>query len=257
MDFLSVAIAAAKKAGELFKARKMGEVKEKLNPGDLVTQVDKDASNLIIEMLKKHYPEHVVISEEEAFNNVPQGYVWAIDPLDGTLPYLLGFNYSTVSIALLKDHKPILGVIYQPLTDKLYSAEKGKGAFLNGKKIKVNTTKDLAHSTATFEHDPQGRVENAKKLFLPIVQKVRYVLTSGCGSYDLINIAEGTLELFLHANTCLWDIAAAHVIVTEAGGKATDLNGEQFIFNKKKYACIFSNGIIHNEVLKTIKPNEV
>ncbi len=245
------AIQAAKKAGQIIKQRKIEKIAEKKNAGDIVTEADKASSRIIIDILKEHFPAYAVISEEEPFEHIPSGYVWVIDPLDGTLPYTLGFNYSAISIALLKDYVPILGVIYHPFLDEMYVAMKDGSAFCNGKKVKVNETGDLAHSTAHIEYSSEHR-QQAIGLVSAVANHVRYPLSFGCGCYGLTRIAKGSTELFLHHKTCIWDIAAAVVVVEQAGGKVTDLKGKSLHFDKTHYSCIFSNGKIHAQVLHLI-----
>ncbi|MAG07929.1 hypothetical protein CMO89_00485 [Candidatus Woesearchaeota archaeon] len=256
MDFMKVAIKAAKAAGEIIKKRDLGKIKEKTIPGDLVTKADIEANDIIIKIIKENFPEHNIISEEIHFDNIPSGYTWVIDPIDGTLPYTLGFDYSAVSITLMKDHVPIVTVIFHPMLNELFTAEKDKGAFMNGKRIKVSNENRLSHSTGYCYFLKTNRSKGIKTILLKLADKVKFFFETGCGCWDFTRIAQGRTDWFTHEYHSIWDLVPGVLLITEAGGKATDLEGKPLDLSKKKNACILSNGKVHDQIIKAIKKGD-
>lgn len=253
VDYLDFAKKIARKAGEIMKKRNLGTIQEKGNPSDLVTEVDKKISDFLIKEIQEKFPDHSIISEEEASGEVPEGYTWIIDPVDGTLPYAVGFDYSAVLIALMKDKKPIMGVIYQPFKNMCLYAEEGKGAFLNGKKAAVSERTDLKRSVVSFDYTYRDKTNGINSFFLPLVEKIRYIFCFGCAGASSAHVAKGDTEGAILNKTHLWDIAAAYVIVNEAGGKATNLDGSELVFENTEFTCLFSNGLLHEQMLHELK----
>lgn len=249
MDVLDFAKRIAREAGEIMKKRNLGNIQEKTNPSDLLTDVDIKINDFLIQNIQKEFPDHAIISEEKPFKEVPEGYTWVVDPLDGTLPYAIGFDYSAVLIALMKDSKPVMGVIYQPFTDACFYAEKGKGAFLNGTKIVVTPQNDLRRATIGIDFASTQRAEGIKREVLPLIENVRYMFSFACAGMSLSSLARGILDAVILDETHLWDIASAYVIVKEAGGEATNIDGSPLIFDHVNFTCLFSNGAIHEKII--------
>lgn len=253
IDVLDFAKKIAREAGEIMKKRNLGCIQEKTNPSDLLTEVDIKINDFLIQNIQQEFPDHAIISEEKPFKEVPKGYTWVIDPVDGTLPYAIGFDYSAILIALMKDRKPVMGVIYQPFTDACFYAEKGKGAFLNGEKITVSRKKDISRSVISLDYNRENGAEAVKHFFLPLVEKIRYVLCFGCAGMSLVHLAKGDIDGIILDRTHLWDIAAGYVIVKEAGGEATNIDGFPLIFDHVNFTCLFSNGTIHEKIIHELK----
>ena len=255
MEFKDVALKAAKEAGKIHLKYygtkfKIG-FKEKLQ--DKVTIADIESEKKIVSIIKKNF-DHNILAEEGKYKKVNSPYLWVIDPLDGTNNFSHNFPFFATSIALLKNGSVILGVVYDPLRNELFFAEKGKGATLNGKKIKVTSTTDLRESLLStgFYYDrgiPMEKTLNdIKNFFLTGILGIR---RSGSAALDLCFLACGRIDGFWEFKLSPWDFAAGKIIIEEAGGKFSGKNGE-----KKDLGAgyvVASNSKIHKKILKIIK----
>lgn len=247
------AVQLAKKAGKeiakTFHHHKVVKVKSKTQ---IVTASDLIADKLITQAIRKKYPDHNIISEESKHKKTPSGYTWVIDPIDGTTNFSIGSHMFAVSIALFKDTEPVLGVVYAPLMDELYVGEKGKGATLNGKKIKVSKTKSLGESMITYCHGAGMR--NIKRcLRVNDILKIKSLDSRqfGSASVECGFVASGRVESFVSPGAHSWDVGAGAVIVAEAGGMATDMQGKPWNLKSKDF--VVSNGVIHKKLISLIK----
>ena len=253
---LNVAVEAAREAGGYLKAhlgkvrsieRKAGEEK------NLVTEIDKGSEELIIRMIRRHFPGHDILAEESGdANRARSDYRWIIDPLDGTTNYTHGFPVFSVSIGLEKKGALELGVIYDPNTNELFTAEKGKGACLNGRRISVSKTATLANSLLVtgFPYNIAENPHQAVERFVGFLMKSQAVRRLGSAALDLAYVACGRFDGFWEVALQPWDMAAGVLIVEEAGGKVTDFQGKPMdIYNK---ALLSSNGLIHQEMEKIL-----
>lgn len=219
----------------------------------IVTKADTEINSYLIKKVKECYPMHSVDGEEEQFGGKSE-YVWVCDPVDGTTMYARHIPVAVFSLALVVDGTPIVGVVYDPFTDNLYSAIKGEGAYRNDTKISVNNTLlDDMKSVSNFEMWPKAEYNlyNAindlgkKTCFVSIGSVVRACMCVANGDFNL-DIFPGTKH-----NNC--DIAAAKVIVEEAGGKVTNLFGNEQRYDMDIKGAVISNGIIHQEVIETLQ----
>ncbi len=251
MNFKSTALLAAKRAGKvlLHYFGKNEKIKEKSNKS-LVSKADLEANKIIIKTIKKNFPEHNILSEETGFENNYSDYKWIIDPLDGTHNFLHGIPIFGTSIALEYKYEIILGMLYFPLLKLTAIAEKGKGAFLNGKKIRVSNKKEIDHSLIIFEYAYTNRKEKIDFLgkFIHTTIDLR---NFGSAVYDLLLVACGKSDGFVILSTHEWDIAAGFLIVEESHGRITDLNGKKWSVHQDKF--VVSNGKIHKKILKFVK----
>ncbi len=250
-EILKVAKEAAVEAGKIVKKYYLSELtlQNKGHYANFATKADLESEQKIIRILTKDFPDHNIIAEESGQVNKGSQYSWAIDPIDGTIPFVDGIPVFGVSIGVLKNKKPFIGVIYMVATDELYWAQKGKGAFLNGKKIQVRKEKDLKNCTIGLELGHTERIMKINKLWLPIVEKVRYVYLYGAAVSLLCYVARGMIDAYIiRAN--VWDLAAGVVLVTEAGGKVTDLSGNPPDYFNGKPQLICSNGAVHEDILE-------
>ncbi len=253
MKPLTLAIIAAKEAGSLLRKnfKKHHFVREK-SPKDLVSEMDKRAEKIIISKIKKHFPTHSILSEESGLKKRDSEYEWVIDPLDGTTNYTIGSPFFNVSIALLKNNEPIVGVIYSPITDDLYYAQKNKGAFLNGKRIGVSNKTQLKKSLIVFCHSPKKKdISKIIKIFTKIKPLARDFNRMRAAALELALIAAGRIEAIMIVGTKLWDVAAGSLLVQEAGGKVTNFKNKPF--TSKDNCFIASNKKLHNKLLRLIK----
>lgn len=219
----------------------------------IVTIVDKKINSYLIDEVKKRYKEHGVIGEEESYN-ISSDYVWVCDPLDGTGMYVNHIPVFVFSLALIYKGQPLVAVVYNPVEDRMYTSIKGNGAYCNNKKISVNSKKlgDLGYKTNVeiFNNNIIDEVELIKEL-------KRYSKISSIGSVarSCMAIATGdfSCDIFPGTEHGNCDIAASYLIVTEAGGKVTDLYGCDNRYDTSIKGAIISNGISHDNVLEIVK----
>ena len=253
---INTAIRAAKSAGKIIaeNSDKYFDIHTKDgNKRNLVTSVDLAAEKEIIKILKEDFPDYDILSEESQpdKNKIGDGFVWIIDPIDGTINYSRGIKDVTMAIAVAENKKVILGVVYNPFTKELFTAEKGKGAFLNGKVLNVSIVKKLEDAIVAqsfaysnkFRKDP---LKNINKLFLTVNGIRLYHSTE----LELCYLASGRIDACLISGSNPWDIAAGSIIVEEAGGKVTKFNGEQW--NYLHGRIIATNKHIHQDLLNLI-----
>ncbi len=262
-ELLDFTIRTAKKAGKLIlkEAEKPLKITKK-GRNDLVTHVDKASEALIIKEILKKYPDHRILAEESA-NQLEQlgdsKYIWIIDPIDGTTNFSHGLPQYSISIGVMKisskktsknyeylDGEIIVGVVYAPKLGELFYAEKGKGAYLNGKKIKASGIKTLEDSLLVTGFPPTRKEENLK-YFAKMINKCQAVRRLGSAALDLAYIACGRFDGYWEFGLHPWDIAAGSLLVKEAGGKVTDTNGNMLdLFGKNILA---SNKKTHQELI--------
>ncbi len=220
----------------------------------IVTLADKEINSYLIKRVKEQYPTHSVDGEEEQFGK--SEYVWVCDPIDGTAMYARYIPVAVFSLALVINGKPVLGVVLDPFTNSLYTAIQGEGAFKNGKEIRVNDYKlDDMRTVCHFDMWPKSEYNiygiinelSKKAYFIGIGSIIRACMCVASGEFSLA-IFPGTIR-----KNC--DIAAVKVIVEEAGGKVTDLFGNEQKYDKNINGAVISNGIVHKEVVDLINSN--
>ena len=199
---------------------------------NLVTEADIAAESAVIASLNEDAPGIAILAEESSADNPepPAGLVWVVDPLDGTTNFAHGFPFFAVSIALLKDGIPQLGVVYCPMQDELFAACSGCGAWLNGSPIRVTETKFLVEALigTGFPYEIHQNLDTVIGQMRAILPKVRDIRRAGAAAVALAYVACGRLDGFWEMNLQPWDTAAGWLLVTEAGGLVTDYRGEQF-----------------------------
>jgi len=252
MKELDVAVDIAILAGRFIKSR-VGKLKEVQYKGeiDIVTDVDKKAEALIIKNLKKSFPEYGILAEE-SIEKEKGDVKWIIDPIDGTTNFAHGFPFFAVSIALEKQGKTVLGIVYDPMRDELFSAVKGKGAYLNKKKIMVSNVKDMgkAFLATGFSYNFKKTKQNNMQNFFNFMMASMAVRRAGAASLDLCCVACGRFDGFWELDLCPWDTAAAELIIRESGGKVSKVDGSRFSNYEK--SMVASNGLLHKEMLKIL-----
>lgn len=265
-SFTAVAINVASKAGEWIKS-KVGDyatLDYKSSSQDLVTEVDQGAETLIRNLLRTHFPTHAILGEEgvdpgaaasrQAVKEVADApYVWIVDPIDGTTNFVHGFPFYSVSIALAHQGELIVGVVYDPSHDEMFVAEKGKGAYVRGKRVHVSNDKNLANSLIAtgFPADQQHAFPINMKELNAFAPKVRNVRVAGSAALHLAYVAAGRLSGFWETGLNAWDIAAGALLIQEAGGRVTDTAGGSYALSVRN--VLATNGIIHDEMLETLR----
>ncbi len=220
---LELAVKWAQEAGKIqlsyFRGNDLG-IQTKSNVYDVVTRADKESEACLIGEIQKSFPAHAILGEESGEHAGTADYRWVIDPLDGTNNYSQGLPVFTVSIGLQYQEKTILGVVYAPYMNELYTAVKGNGAFLNGKPIRVSEKPDLAHSVlgTGFPYDKDVNPDNNASNLSAILPSLRGIRRMGSAAYDLCCVAAGFLDGYWELSLNLWDMCAGALIVEEAGG---------------------------------------
>lgn len=219
---------------------------------EIVTQADILAEKIILSKIRKKYPGHQILSEEAGLKKTKSDYLWIVDPLDGTTNFSFGNPLFSTCIALAYQSKVILGVIYVPYMKEMYSAELGRGATLNNKRIKVSTENDIKQSFITFCHgSKQKYVKEILKIYSHL--KLNYFDTRQLGSagVELGFLAAGRTDIYLSPGSKSWDVAAGTLIVREAGGKVTDFDGKHWTIASED--ILATNSKLHSKILKVLK----
>lgn len=249
-NYSQKALEAAQIAGKIHLKHfsHLKSIKDKDYEGDLVTEADNEAEKSVLEYLKSHFKNHGFIGEEGSSKDQNTEYTWVIDPLDGTVNYAHQFPFFAVSIALMHNKNPIVGVIYNPYFDELFQAELGCGARLNGVSIKVSETSALPKSllASGFAYDRRETKDNNYFEFCHLTNITHGVRRLGSAALDLAYVACGRLDGYWERGIKVWDIAAGSLIVKEAGGKISAYDSSELdIFSGRILA---TNGKIHKSL---------
>ncbi len=254
---LQKVIEVAKEAGELIKENfgKHQSIEYKSNLSDLVTETDKRAEKLITDFIKREFPSHNILSEEGSGKKGHSDYLWVIDPIDGTTNFAHGLPIFSVSIGVVKNDEIIAGVVYDIMRNVIYSAEKGGGAFANGKKLRVSKNSDLRKSLLVtgFPYNVSENPNNVYEKFIAFLKNSRAVRRLGSAAIDCCYVAEGVFDGFWEVSLNPWDICAGKLIIEEAGGKVTNFKGEKVSIFSVEFLA--SNGYVHEKMMKILLEN--
>ncbi|MBU1031531.1 inositol monophosphatase [Patescibacteria group bacterium] len=254
--FLEVAKKAAIEAGKIIQKYSGQAYKKNIKYGDLsnfATDADLEAEKKIVEILTKNFPDHSIVAEEKGWSAQKSEFIWMVDPLDGTITFAQNIPYYTVSIGLLKNGKPIVGVINHISFKHLYWAKSGEGAFLNNKKICVSKKTKLEESVGTLDFGHRQKRSPRLDLYInKLITKIGYPYGFGSAAVGMALTADSTLDFYIN-QAYPWDFAAGTVIVREAGGKVTDFQGNEPDWTKERLEIVASNGLIHDAILEALK----
>ena len=255
---LNFAIQTARDAGAILIDR-LGRALQVSNKGaiDLVTEADLASEKLIIERIKSHYPRHAILAEESGATagvEAESEWKWIIDPLDGTTNYAHGYPCFCVSIALERAGAIEVAVIYDPMRDEMFAAERGQGASLNGRRIRVSTVADLnsAMLCTGFPYNVRERPDFARE-FANFTMAAQAVRRDGSAAIDLAYVACGRFDGFWEDGLNAWDVAAGVLLIAEAGGRVTDFAGGPLDILTPK--VLASNGLVHNAMMRVLATN--
>ncbi len=217
---------------------------------DLVTEIDHRSESFILGEIQARFPDHRIISEESGEKAGGNCCLWFVDPLDGTVNYSHRVPAFTVSIAFQQEGVMRLGVVYDPLRDELFSAQKGEGAWLNGKPIRVSTAQQLDQSLLAtgFAYDIRTHPETNLDHFTNFALRCQGVRRFGSAALDLCYVAAGRFDGFWELRLNSWDVAAGALIVAEAGGHVTDIHGEPDFLSPSS-SILAANPSIHSQML--------
>jgi myo-inositol-1(or 4)-monophosphatase len=252
---LDFTIDLARRAGILLLSRLEGQRNIVLkSPFELVTDADHASEELIVTAIAQQFPDHAIVAEERGGAAHEAGYTWLIDPLDGTNNYAHGFPVFCVSLALLKDGALLLGVIYDPCRDELFSAERGQGARCNGRRIRVSETPTLAAALIStgfpYNYYAIDQDNNARE-FNALLGRSQGIRRAGAAALDLAYVAMGRLDAHWELQLQPWDSAAGALLLSEAGGRMSDWRGGAW--NPWNDRLVASNGHIHDELLQALQ----
>lgn len=258
---LEIAKEIALQAGSLLKEgqEKGFSLDRKSSSIDLVTEYDQMAEDLVVGKLIEAFPDHGIVAEEGSSRECtsPEGYRWYIDPLDGTNNFAHHIPQFSVSIALYKEDEPIIGVVCDPMRGELFWAEKGQGAYLNGRPIHVSDAPTVEASilASGFPYDRHhDAVDNLAQLGL-FIKKCQGFRRFGSCALDLSFLACGRYDGFWEFKLSSWDLAAGLLLVTEAGGQVSRIDGKPMGYLTERNHIVASNGKIHQEMLDIIRPS--
>ena len=255
LNELNTAEDAVKKAGKVIRSL-LGKV-QVIDKGinyNLLTGADTAAESIIIEMIRERFPDDAVLGEESAATtSLDSPRLWIIDPLDGTTNYAHGYPCFSVSVALERSGVVILGIVYDPMRNELFTAVKENGAYLNDERIRVSTTEQLIQSLLStgFPYDRNVSKDNNLNYFSALIMASQEIRRDGSAALDLCAVAAGRFDGFWELKLNPWDVAAGSIIVEEAGGTVTNRSGEAFSVNDK--AILASNGKIHKHMVDVLK----
>jgi myo-inositol-1(or 4)-monophosphatase len=252
--YLSTAVEAVVRAGDLQMARFGQDIRiDKKGAIDLVTEVDVAVEQMFRAMIASRFPDHQILAEElGGAAAVPAGPCWVFDPIDGTTNYAHGLPIFCASLALEIDGVPELAAVYDPNRRELFTAERGGGAFLNGKPVRVSGAAHLVDALLVtgFPYDVHARVEEIVGLFGAFVAQARAVRRLGSAAVDLCWVAAGRMDGFWESDLKPWDMAGGALIVAEAGGRVSTMDGQPFA--SRGGHVLATNGHLHEAMLDVI-----
>ncbi len=254
---LYVAVRAARKAGDMI-ARSFEEgsnlrIREKKDR-DFVTEIDQRAEQIILREIRRHYPEHGIVAEESGRSRSNAAIQWYIDPLDGTTNFIHGFPHFAVSIAAWENGRPLLAVVYDPIKNDLFEARRGGGAFLNRRRLRVSQVEHPEHAVFASGLPPYRRKEQIdifQQRMDRCMRNTEGYRRAGSAALDLAYVAAGRLDAYWEGGLCAWDIAAGVLLVQEAGGIVSDLDGRALDLARGDVLC--ANARLHREFLRLLR----
>jgi myo-inositol-1(or 4)-monophosphatase len=219
---------------------------------DLVTEFDKRSEEIIISSVQQEFPDHAILAEESGRNNRISEYQWVIDPLDGTTNFAHGIPIFSVTIGLLRNNSPVVGVAYDPLRDEMFSAELGQGATLNNKPLHVSSRTDLGEAVIStgFPYDLRTNPQNNLAQFAQFQLRTQAVRHLGSAALDCTWTAMGRLDGYWEFGVKPWDVGAGALIVREAGGRVTSGDGDEDFLSHD--SILVSNSLLHEQMLRVL-----
>ncbi|HZI19434.1 MAG TPA: inositol monophosphatase family protein [Pyrinomonadaceae bacterium] len=256
---LNFAVQTAHEAGRVL-AEKFGRALQISHKGDidLVTEADLAAERLIVERIRSYYPRHSILTEEagevECVAGADGAFKWIVDPLDGTTNFAHGYPFYCVSIALEHEGQIVAGVVHDPARNETFAAERGGGATLNGRPVRVSDVSDLNRALVCtgFPYDVRGRQRFARH-FAAFILNAQSIRRDGAAALDLAYVACGRFEAFYEDGLRPWDVAAGKLLVEEAGGRITHYDDTAFDIYRPP--VLASNGLVHEAMLAVLRQN--
>lgn len=253
---LQTAIDAARKAGRMIAERYPGGRTLTVKGfRDLVTDADNASEAFILDLLRARFPDHTIVSEEAGSREINSGYTWIVDPLDGTTNYTHHHPVFAVSIGVLKRGEPLIGVIHDPLRDHTFVAERGGGARVNNEPIKVSRVARLENALVALDWGHSNEVRERILVYLHrVVPRCGSLRVLGSATLALAYVAAGWIDAYFQMGLKPWDAAAGMLMVTEAGGQCSTLEGKPYSVDLP--GCLATNNLIHDELLTVMHGND-
>jgi myo-inositol-1(or 4)-monophosphatase len=229
------------------------ELQRKTTAANFSTKADHDSEKAILDCLTKAFPEYGILAEESGLIDKHSDYLFVVDPLDGTNNFTLGMPYFSVSIGLYEKNTLIAGVVYNPILDQTYAAQRGRGATFNGKPMRLSTQTDIVHSTVSYcchYHTPHAEQQRIVDAITSL--GVKRILRSWSPALDLCLLASGKIEAMLVAAEELYDFAGGKIIAREAGAIECDWKGEQVKDDKETVFLLANNPMIQGAILSVL-----
>ncbi len=250
MAYLETAAEIAREAGALltgyFERRVPFETKGEF---DLVTEADRASERLVVERLRSHFPTHSIMAEEGARHQGQSDYRWYVDPLDGTTNFAHSFPVFNVTLGLERAGEMVAGVVYDPCRQEMFTSERGSGAWLNNRRIHVSSVAQVSDSLASTGFPSRKRHHNINiHFYYQLAMASHGVRRTGSAAIDLAYVASGRLDFFWEFGLKPWDVAAGSLLVSEAGGRVTDMRGGPHNVTNSD-DILADNGHLHDEVL--------
>lgn len=255
MKALSVAVEAALAGGEVLVAHFYSDSELRVSYKgelDLVTQADTESEAEVVRILRGRFPEASILAEESGRREGDDDRRFVVDPLDGTTNFAHGYPMFAVSIGFEEKGRIVCGVVYDPIRKELFTAERGRGAFLNGRRLTVSrtTSLDKALLVTGFPYDLRDDVDETLRFFREFMRVSRAIRRDGSAALDLCYLAAGRFDGFWEEKLGPWDTAAGALVVEEAGGRVTDFEGRPFHYSGKSVTA--SNGLLHPAMLQVL-----
>ncbi len=251
---MATATEAVLEAGALQRARYGKEI-EIAHKGeiDLVTDVDRGSEAAILAVIRERFPGHDIVTEETALERTGSRFVWFVDPLDGTTNYAHGYPFFCASVALAQDEELVAGAVYDPIKRELFTAERGAGAHLNGRRLRTSSRERLLESLLVtgFPYDFREDLSRSLRLFNRFMAHARAIRRDGAAALDLAYLAAGRIDGFWEERLKAWDIMAGALMVQEAGGRATRFDGAALRLSADE--TLASNGPLHAAMLSVFQ----
>jgi myo-inositol-1(or 4)-monophosphatase len=256
-QYLAVAAEAALRAGAIQKAR-YGQVLDIRHKGtiDLVTDVDKACEDAVLQIIRARFPEHDIVTEETHIDRTGSRHVWYVDPLDGTVNFAHGYPFFSASVALAIDGQAVAGAVYDPIKEELFTAERGGGAHLNGRRLRVSSASALVESLLVtgFPYDIHDAVDAKLRVFRRFMGVAQAIRRDGSAALDLCYLAAGRIDGFFEERLNAWDMAAGNLLVEEAGGRVSRYDGTPLALRNDE--ILASNGTLHEAMLAVTRAEQ-
>jgi len=256
-NILQFTEAIARQAGAVLREG-YGNVRHIQQKGviDLVTEFDKRSEEVILSAIQREFPEHAILAEESGRNKTISEYQWVIDPLDGTTNFAHGIPIFSVTLALFHNNSPILGVTYDPLRDEMFSTESGRGATVNNRPIHVSTQANLERAVIStgFPYDLRTNPRNNFAQFVQFQLRTQAVRHLASAALDCAWTAMGRLDGYWEFGVQPWDIGAGVLLVREAGGRVTSIDGDNNFLSQT--SILVSNGWLHEQMSRVLREGD-